>query len=453
MPVERIRAFRHALQRASAERRVPSELGEGLFADSIPDVYDHNYLSVEETARQADEVAEETDVLMERHFHRRVVLERGSDVLSAEMLPLGYIPSRHLVLAHTRRPDRIVDTSMVRDVPFDEIAAVRTQEIVRAPWGDEVIARQLNRAKELIAAAIPTRFFAAFAGDEVAGFCEVRSDGRTAQIEDVEVAPAFRGRGLGRAVVQHALLEAKREHDVVFLEALADDWPRQLYDKLGFDVVDRRDFLTKLPHPLTRLRLHTPRLVLRLATVAELRELFDVAAAGIHDPDEMPFSVAWTDDTTEDSFVEYHRTRLTLATPEEWELALVAFLDGKPVGVQSLHGHGFGGSRAAITGSWLGRRYQGLGLGTEMRNAVLTLMFEKLGAVTALSGALDGNEASLAVSRKLGYVQVGVSSVAPRGEPVAHADLELPRERFRRTVPVEIAGFDPATLYWFGAIG
>ena len=60
---------------------------------------------------------------------------------------------------------------------------------------------------------------------------------------------AYRGRGLGRAIVQHALAEARRVNDVVFLEALADDWPRHLYTKLGFDVVDRRDFLTRFPIP------------------------------------------------------------------------------------------------------------------------------------------------------------------------------------------------------------
>ena len=67
---------------------------------------------------------------------------------------------------------------------------------------------------------------------------------------------------------------------MVFLEALADDWPRELYAKLGFDAVDRRDFLTKFPHPLTRLRLRTPRLELRLPTVPELRQLYEVAAGG-----------------------------------------------------------------------------------------------------------------------------------------------------------------------------
>jgi RimJ/RimL family protein N-acetyltransferase/predicted GNAT family acetyltransferase len=450
MPVERIRAFRHRLQRGMSERRVSSPLGEGLFADSIPSVYDHNFLSIESTTATPAEVAAETDALMEPYFHRRVVLERGDDALSAAMLQYGYVPSRHLVMLHAREPDRIVGTSMVHEVPFERLEEVRTAAILREPWGDAEIARQLNDAKRLISDAVPTRYFAAIVDGEVASYCEVRSADGVAQIEDVETAHDFRGRGLGRAIVQHALLEAKQTHDVVYLEALADDWPRLLYGKLGFDVVDQRDFLTRLPHPLTRLRLRTPRLELRLATVAELRRLFAVAAAGIHDPSIMPFAVAWTDNLVEDEFVAYHLSRLENATPDAWELALVVFLGDQPIGVQSIENVDFQQSGALVTGSWLGQTYQGQGYGTEMRNAVLTFLFEKLDADEARSGAVDGNPASLAVSRKLGYVQVGTSTASPRGVPLPHADLSLPRERFRRTVPVEVIGFDSATLPWFG---
>ena len=63
---------------------------------------------------------------------------------------------------------------------------------------------------------------------------------RVAQIEDVNTLTEFRGRGLGRAVVQAAVEEAARNGELVFLEALADDWPHELYAKLGFDVVDER---------------------------------------------------------------------------------------------------------------------------------------------------------------------------------------------------------------------
>ena len=65
------------------------------------------------------------------------------------------------------------------------------------------------------------------------------------------------------------------------------------------------------------------------------------------------------------------------------------------------------------TGSWLGRSFQGRGIGTEMRAAVLELAFRGLGAATAESGALEGNAASARVSEKLGYRHDGLE----RGRP------------------------------------
>ena len=41
------------------------------------------------------------------------------------------------------------------------------------------------------------------------------------------------------------------------------------------------------------LRLRTPRVELRVPTHGELVELRDVAHAGIHPPEAMPFGVAW----------------------------------------------------------------------------------------------------------------------------------------------------------------
>jgi RimJ/RimL family protein N-acetyltransferase len=71
---------------------------------------------------------------------------------------------------------------------------------------------------------------------------------------------------------------------------------------------------------------------------------------------------------------------------------------------------------------------------------VLELAFRGLGAERATSGALDGNTASLRVSEKLGYRQVGRSTVAPRGEIVGHTDLEIRKEEWQPPFPVEIEG-------------
>jgi hypothetical protein len=47
--------------------------------------------------------------------------------------------------------------------------------------------------------------------------------------------------------------------------------------------------------PLYGLRLTTPRLELRLPGLDLLDDLAAVAAEGVHDPAEMPFSLPWTD--------------------------------------------------------------------------------------------------------------------------------------------------------------
>jgi len=107
--------------------------------------------------------------------------------------------------------------------------------------------------------------------------------------------------------------------------------------------------------------------------------------------------------------------------------------------------------REVHTGSWLGRRYQGHGIGTQMRAAVLHLAFEGLGAQHAASGAFEHNAASLGVSRKLGYRDDGIERHVVRGHPAVLQRLRLTRADWQaaRSVPVEIRGLEPC-LPFFG---
>jgi RimJ/RimL family protein N-acetyltransferase/ribosomal protein S18 acetylase RimI-like enzyme len=449
----RIAAFRKLVSDGAAERHVPLQFGTGLFCDSLPDVYDLNYVRVE-TAAPPAELAAAVEAAMEGFFHRKVTLEESEAETAGQLAAAGWEPATHLVMALRREPDRPATTRAVREVRFAEIEPLRTTLIVAEPWGSARIAASLNQGRKRIARAVPLRYFGVFDGDRVAGYCELREANGVAQIEDVNTLPAVRGRGLGRALVQGVADEARSGNDIVFLEALADDWPRLLYEKVGFDVVAARHLLLRRPHPLTRLRLRTPRLELRLATVAELRSLAQVARDGVHPPEEMPFKIPWTDRTNdpgfEDDFVGFHRIALDEWRPDNWALNLVAFAGGRPVGSQALLSERFSETRTVNTGSWLGRSWQGIGLGTEMRAAVLQFAFGILGARNARSGALAGNAQSLHVSRKLGYAEVGLSSVSPRGAPVAHHDLELAGVGFRSPVPVEIEGVEHL-LGLFGA--
>jgi RimJ/RimL family protein N-acetyltransferase len=204
--------------------------------------------------------------------------------------------------------------------------------------------------------------------------------------------------------------------------------------------------------PLYQLHLRTPRLDLRLGTREELTQLGRLAQKGIHPPEEMPFAIAWTDRSAEEgfveSFVEFHETALRDWHPENWSLNLLVFLDGQPTGSQSIEGEKFRSSRTVRTGSWLGKRFQRQGLGTEMRTAVLELAFRELEAMTAISGAIVGNEASRRVSEKLGYTITGTSSVS-RGERLAHYDLAIDKSDWLAPLPVEISGL-AGCLPFFG---
>jgi RimJ/RimL family protein N-acetyltransferase len=201
--------------------------------------------------------------------------------------------------------------------------------------------------------------------------------------------------------------------------------------------------------PLWDLRLRTPRLELRLPEREEILALARLAEEGIHPPEEMPFLVPWTDRAGEPGFVEefldFHEEARRTWSPASWSLQLGVWAAGEPAGSQGIEAEDFARTRVVSTGSWLGRRFQGLGLGTEMRAAILALAFDGLGAEVARSGALDGNVASLHVSEKLGYERAGEGLASPRGEPVRETKLELTRERWaaREQLPVTITGLEP----------
>ena len=247
----RIDRFRTSLEESAAERRVPLPFGIGLFCDSLPNVYDLNYLRVDRPAT-GNEVLAAAEEAMAGFVHRKV--ELGPDLpagagarLAAELARAGWEQTTHLVMAQRRAPDRPLAAATIREVGFAQIEPVRSALILTEPWGSPRLAAELNAARWRIGQAVPLRYFAGFDGERLVAYCELREAGGVAQIEDVNVVPEARGRGHGRALVQFVAAEAARDNDVVFLEALAHDWPRHLYRSLGFDALAERHLLLRRP--------------------------------------------------------------------------------------------------------------------------------------------------------------------------------------------------------------
>jgi RimJ/RimL family protein N-acetyltransferase len=200
------------------------------------------------------------------------------------------------------------------------------------------------------------------------------------------------------------------------------------------------------PWPLRHLVLRTPRLELRPDDDAGLLELVEEAHRGVHPPDQMPFLVPWTDAEPEHmarASLQWYWSRRAALAPGDWTVNFLVRIDGRVVGTQGLAGADFGILREVETGSWLGLRHQGQGIGTEMRAAVLAFAFDHLGAVQARSSAFSDNRASLRVSQRLGYRRDGTTTVVRRGRPTEHVRLLLtPAEFGRPDWSLETDGLD-----------
>lgn len=238
-------AFLRELDRRCAERRIGFDGGSALFCDSLPAVRSLNVLVVDAGANvTARELAAQADELQGGAGlrHRRVQVD--DDGLGARLAPafgsLGWKVEPLLVMPHVRT-GRPADTAEVREVIREELEPVWAEGIRGEPsLRDPDTVRQLVAQRAVIGAAGAGRHFARSVDGRPVSYCDLYSDGRTGQIEGVLTLEAHRGRGLASSVVTRALHESKAAaHDLTFLLAEENDWPKELYRKLGFEAIGR----------------------------------------------------------------------------------------------------------------------------------------------------------------------------------------------------------------------
>ena len=185
--------------------------------------------------------------------------------------------------------------------------------------------------------------------------------------------------------------------------------------------------------PLFDLRVRTPRLELRYLDDELATELALLAANGIHDPDTMPFGIPWTDFASpqlERNSLQFYWKNRAETTPDSWAISMATIVEGVVVGTTALETTNFPTLRAFGTGSWLGREFQGNGIGKEMRVATLQLGFIGFGAEHASTAAWPDNGPSLGVTNSLGYQANGTRRVKRRDEPGEMLAFEMSRADF-----------------------
>jgi ribosomal protein S18 acetylase RimI-like enzyme len=171
--------------------------------------------------------------------HRQVVVLADGARAAAAARAVGYTVARVLIMVlpgdtDLAAPDPAIDVRAVEEATVRPLLEQTWQ--AGAPELEIETVRQLVGRRDTYAGSVTP--FVAYADGVPVAHADLRVRGSVAEIDTVGTLPEHRNRGYARALVRCAARQARASGaDVVFLQADADDWPRDLYARLGFVTV------------------------------------------------------------------------------------------------------------------------------------------------------------------------------------------------------------------------
>jgi GNAT superfamily N-acetyltransferase len=221
---------------ATADLVSPIEAGIVVSTPSLPAVWAVNQVRVVEplTFDQLVDLADEQQAGCD---YRQVAVEHQATGpgLEEAFRQAGWKVERDVLMILSGTAERPADTSIVEDADEEEVL-----ELIRRWYEDDdptpTEIEQLVAYGRREARTLGDRLLGVRSGDgRLSAISKLRSDGRTAQVEDVYTVPEARGRGFARALISRATeLARDGAHDLVFIVADDADWPKLLYGRLGF---------------------------------------------------------------------------------------------------------------------------------------------------------------------------------------------------------------------------
>ena len=251
--IERALAFVRGLQERTSTRVEPFRWGRALFNDDIPQRYYSNLVWIESSLTGVDvqELVLEVDRALAGCPHRQIEVDDEDDGSRVAMglATFGYTAEHSALLALRHHPDRPASADPVEELTFEQ-ARPFAVEVYRRELSDSdrATVERFADFRRVVQVAANGRFFARRVDGRLAGLCELYLVDGVAQIEHVDTLGEFRGRGIARSVISRAVAEARAGGaDLVLIEADLDDWPKELYRRLGFDEIVRSWSFTRAP--------------------------------------------------------------------------------------------------------------------------------------------------------------------------------------------------------------
>ena len=239
-------AFTWAVAETISDEVVRLPEGTLLRTPSLPGAHSVNALRIE--ASQPGLTLADGAALCAAHLpglpyvHLLVEDEATSDRLAGAAASEGWRVERILVMGLTGSPEREPDTSRVREGDLEEVLDLTDEWYVEEgeATSPEVAADLREMTRREHAATPERRFVIDDPPGRLAAMTSMRERDRVCQLEDVYVKADVRGRGHARALVTHAAAFARRDdHEVIFILADEDDWPKGLYASVGFTPLGR----------------------------------------------------------------------------------------------------------------------------------------------------------------------------------------------------------------------
>jgi len=229
-----------ALMRANLARTADAartiDAGLVLSTPSLAAVWAVNQLRVTR-ALSFDELLHLAEEQLAGFDYRQIAVEdQGSGPrLEASFRAARWKVERDVVMVLAGFGDRPTDTSAVIEPGEAELL-----ELIER-WYDEdepppTATEQLVAYARREIRTLGERLLGVRSADgRLVAIAKLRSDGRTAQVEDVYTVPEARGLGFARAMVSRGCeLARDAGHDVIFIVADDTDWPKRLYGRIGF---------------------------------------------------------------------------------------------------------------------------------------------------------------------------------------------------------------------------
>jgi ribosomal protein S18 acetylase RimI-like enzyme len=244
--------FELELNRRANEEVVEYPWGRAFLSPSLPLAWDANWALVERSGMTPAEVVAAADEALAGYGHRAIAIrdEVEGERLSSEIRAMpGWEAERNLYMLLGEEGGEAAGPA--RETPLSGCEDLR-RELIRGEFPadlddlEETVAQLLEMGRRTGEAG-GDRWFVA-PPDEPAAACCLLSAGEIGQVEDVGTLAATRGQGLAKTVIRGAIAASREAgHRHTFIVADADDWPRLLYEKLGFEVCGIMHILRKPP--------------------------------------------------------------------------------------------------------------------------------------------------------------------------------------------------------------